>query len=130
MRLALADARRDAEEIDVVSAHASSTPLGDRVEARALRAVFGSHDPLVFATKGAHGHALGATPAMEVALLALALTHGEVPPTTNLAAPDDDVDLAFSGATPTAVRARHGLKNAFGFGGINASLVLAAPPAA
>ena len=125
MELALADARIGMEEIGLVSAHASATALGDRAEARALREVFGPHRPLVFATKGAHGHALGATPAMETALLALALQRGCAPPTTNLTQPDDGVDLALTGPAPYPVRARYGLKNAFGFGGINACLVLA-----
>jgi 3-oxoacyl-[acyl-carrier-protein] synthase II len=126
MQLALADAQLAATEVDLVSAHASSTPVGDRVEAQALRALFGRHHPLVFATKGAHGHALGATPAMETALLALALTYGCAPPSTNLVQPDDGVDLTFTGALPRPARARCGLKTAFGFGGINASLVLVA----
>jgi 3-oxoacyl-[acyl-carrier-protein] synthase II len=126
MELALADAGATAADVDLVSAHASSTPLGDRVEAQALQAVFGEHRPLVFATKGMHGHALGATPAMETALLALALHHHQAPPTTNLVQPDEGVDLAFSGTVPAGIHARYGLKTAFGFGGINASLVLAA----
>jgi 3-oxoacyl-[acyl-carrier-protein] synthase II len=125
MELALADAGATAADVDLVSAHASSTRLGDYVEARALQTVFGEHRPLVFATKGMHGHALGATPAIETALLALALRHHQAPPTTNLVQPDEDVHLAFSGATATCVKARYGLKTAFGFGGINASLVLA-----
>ncbi|MPZ15334.1 MAG: beta-ketoacyl-ACP synthase II [Chloroflexi bacterium] len=129
MELALADARISAEEIGMVSAHASATVLGDRAEARALQSLFG-RTPLVFATKGAHGHALGATPAMETALLALALRHGFAPPTTNLVQADEGVELTFTGPRPVPVSARYGLKNAFGFGGINASLVLARHPSA
>ena len=127
MELALMDACIAADDVDLVSAHASATVLGDRAEARALAEVFGAHHPLIFATKGAHGHALGATPAMETSLLAMALCSGQAPPTTNLTQPDEGVDLTFTGADPRPVSARYGLKNAFGFGGINACLVLAAP---
>jgi 3-oxoacyl-[acyl-carrier-protein] synthase II len=128
IELALADAALPATAVDLVSAHASATPLGDRAEARALGNVFGAHTPLVFATKGLHGHALGATPAMETVLLALALARGWAPPSTNLDEPDADVALRFTGAAAVPVRARYGVKNAFGFGGINVSLVLGAPP--
>jgi 3-oxoacyl-[acyl-carrier-protein] synthase II len=127
VELALADAAVPPTAIDLVSAHASATPLGDRAEARALEDVFRTHAPLVFATKGMHGHALGATPAMETVLLALALAHGRAPPSTNLDEPDPDVTLRFTGPTPQPVRAAFGLKTAFGFGGINVSLVLRAP---
>ncbi|HZR98900.1 MAG TPA: beta-ketoacyl-[acyl-carrier-protein] synthase family protein [Chloroflexota bacterium] len=127
IELALADAALPPTAIGLVSAHASATPLGDRAEARALADVLGAHAPLVFATKGMHGHALGATPAMETALLALALARGWAPPCTNLDAPDPDVALRFTGASAVPVHARYGLKNAFGFGGINVSLVLGAP---
>lgn len=126
MSLALEDAGLAPDDVDLVSAHASSTQLGDRAEACALGDLFGSHRPLAFATKGAHGHALGATPAIETALLALALQRGCAPPTTNLVEPDPDLDLPLTGPAPEPIRARYGLKNAFGFGGINACLVLAA----
>jgi 3-oxoacyl-[acyl-carrier-protein] synthase II len=125
--LALADARLPPTAIDLVSAHASATPLGDRAEARALRDAFGAYAPLVFATKGMHGHALGATPAIETGLLALALARGCAPPSTNLDQPDADTGLRFTAAFPVPVRARYGLKTAFGFGGMNVSLVLGAP---
>ena len=127
IELALADASLPPTAVDLVSAHASATPLGDRAEARALADLFGAHAPLVFATKGMHGHALGATPAMETVLLALALARGWAPPTTNLDQPDPDVDLRLTGTTAVPICARYGIKNAFGFGGINVSLVLGAP---
>jgi 3-oxoacyl-[acyl-carrier-protein] synthase II len=128
IQLAMADAHLSAEEIGLASAHASSTVLGDRAEARALEEELGTQYPLVFATKGAHGHALGATPAWETALLALALQRGCAPPTTNLEQTDEGVRLALTGPDPCPTEARYGLKNAFGFGGINACLVLGAPP--
>jgi 3-oxoacyl-[acyl-carrier-protein] synthase II len=127
IELALADASLPPTAVDLVSAHASATPLGDRAEARALADLFGAHAPLVFATKGMHGHALGATPAMETVLLALALARGWAPPTTNLDQPDPDVDLRLTGTTAVPICARYGIKNAFGFGGISVSLVLGAP---
>jgi 3-oxoacyl-[acyl-carrier-protein] synthase II len=127
IELALADADVPSTAIGLVSAHASATPLGDRAEARALADVFEPYAPLVFATKGMHGHALGATPAMETVLLALALARGCAPPSTNLEEPDEEAALRFTGATPLPVRSGYGLKTAFGFGGINVSLVLGAP---
>jgi 3-oxoacyl-[acyl-carrier-protein] synthase II len=125
MERALVDAHLTVQDISLVSAHASSTMLGDRAEACALEQLFGDCRPVVFATKGAHGHALGATPAIETAILALALQHQCAPRTVNLADPDGDCHLSLTDSA-THVSARYALKNAFGFGGINACLVLAA----
>jgi len=125
MERALVDAHLTVQDVSLVSAHASSTMLGDRAEACALEQLFGDCRPVVFATKGAHGHALGATPAIETAILALALQHQCAPRTVNLGHRDVDCHLSLTDSA-TRVSARYALKNAFGFGGINACLVLAA----
>jgi 3-oxoacyl-[acyl-carrier-protein] synthase II len=126
MRLALADAGLPPNAVDCLNAHATSTPAGDPVEARAIRAVFGSHtDRLpVSATKSMTGHLLGAAGAVEALLCVRALETSLVPPTINLehADPECILDHVLGKARPAAVRVA--LSNSFGFGGTNASLVL------
>jgi 3-oxoacyl-[acyl-carrier-protein] synthase II len=126
IQLALADAGVCPDEVDYVYAHASSTPLGDRAEARAIRAALGDHaaDVLVSGTKGLHGHPLGASGAIETAIAALAMQAGWAPGTTNLEQPEADLGLNLVPAAGAARPLRTVLKNAFGFGGINAALVL------
>jgi 3-oxoacyl-[acyl-carrier-protein] synthase II len=131
--LALADAGMEASGIDYVSAHASSTPIGDMAEARALARALGDHASSVpvSGTKALTGHPLGATGAIEAAMCGLVIRHGWAPGTTNLATPDDDVATLLPGLL------RHGasgdyrrvLSTSFGFGGLNAALVFARPDA-
>ena len=120
------------DDVGYVNAHAASTPLGDRAEAAAIAAAFAGreNDPvLVSSTKGATGHLLGAAGALEAAITALALRDGVAPRTANLENP-----LPVGGALrllrdnePAALACA--LSNSFGFGGTNASLLLARPPA-
>jgi 3-oxoacyl-[acyl-carrier-protein] synthase II len=126
MALALADGAVTPAEIGYINAHGSSTPLNDPTETAAVKQVFGPHAARLqmSGTKGYYGHALGASGAIEAAICALALRHRWLPPTINLDAPDPACDLDCipgdgRAATPDAV-----LSNSFGFGGINASLVL------
>ena len=128
MQLALADGHVPPTEVGYINAHGSSTPLNDPTETLAIKQVFGDHAYrlTVSGTKGYHGHALGASGAIEAAICALALDRGWLPPTVNLEQPDPTCDLDYlpgaSGgraASPDAV-----LSNSFGFGGINAVLVL------
>lgn len=123
---ALSDAGVSPSEVDYVNAHATSTPAGDAVESRALRAVFGPHaDHLpVSSTKGATGHLLGAAGAVEAIFCLKALGTGWLPPTLNLERPDADCDLDHVAHKPRRVEARIALSNSFGFGGTNAALVL------
>jgi 3-oxoacyl-[acyl-carrier-protein] synthase II len=125
MRRALAEARMSTGDVDVVNAHGSATPLGDRCEALALRQVFGERlDAIpVTATKGQHGHALGATGAWEAALSLLAIRDGIVPRSVN--SDDGDCELAVTHA-PLERRVETVLSNSAGFGGINAALVFRA----
>jgi 3-oxoacyl-[acyl-carrier-protein] synthase II len=127
---ALADAGVPANEVDWVSAHASSTPLGDIAEAHALRLALGERaaDVPVSGTKGLYGHPLGASGAIEAAICALGVRDGWVPGSVNLAEPDPAVaellpGLLRSGRDGTFRRI---LSTSFGFGGLNAALVIGA----
>jgi 3-oxoacyl-[acyl-carrier-protein] synthase II len=124
--LALAEARTTPAEVDYVNAHATGTPLGDVAETHALRLALGDHAGRVpvSSTKGLHGHALGASGAIEAAIVTLALARGWLPPTANLDEPDADCCLAHVPPLGQAGAIDIALTNSFGFGGINASLVL------
>ena len=126
MRDALKDAGVAPHEVGYVNAHGSSTPLNDSTETRAIRAVFGDHATKlpVSGTKGYYGHALGASGAIEAAICALSLDRGWLPPTLNLDDPDDDCDLDYIPGTGRVATVDYVLSNSFGFGGINAALVL------
>ena len=128
MTEALADAGLPAEAIGYVNAHASSTVLNDPTECRAIRLALGDHAEHVpvSGTKGLHAHALGATGAMETAICSLALTHGHLPGTANLADRDPACDLDVIPPGGRDVSVPYLMTNSFGFGGINASLVLGA----
>ncbi|MGD0058930.1 MAG: beta-ketoacyl-[acyl-carrier-protein] synthase family protein [Verrucomicrobiia bacterium] len=127
IRNALADARVSPTHIDYINAHATGTPLGDAAETLALKQVFGGHAHRipVSSTKPFHAHALGASGAIELALCALALQHDYLPPTLNLQHPDPKCDLDYIPERGRPARVDRILSNSFGFGGINASLVLA-----
>ena len=126
MRRALDDAHVSANEIDYVNAHGSSTPLNDATETLAIKRVFGEHayKLQVSGTKGYYGHALSASGAIEAAICSLALAYDWLPPTVNLATPDAACDLDYIPQAGRASRVEHILTNSFGFGGINAALVL------
>ena len=126
MRRALAEAELDPAGVDVVNAHGSATPLGDECEALALGRVFGERTGgvPVTATKGQHGHALGATGAWEAALSLLAIRDGIVPRSVN----SDEGDCGLAITSERLERpVRTVLSNSAGFGGINAALVFRAP---
>jgi 3-oxoacyl-[acyl-carrier-protein] synthase II len=128
MTEALADAELRPEAIDFVNAHASSTVLNDPVECLAIRRALGAHadQVAVSGSKGLHGHALGATGAMEAAICALALERQHLPGTANLVNLDPACDLDIIPPGGRDVPVRYLVKNSFGFGGINASLVMGA----
>src|SRR5690606_18946620 len=107
------------------TAPATSPPLGDAAETRALRHVFGAtpRQPAVSATKGLYGHPLGASGAIEVAITVLAIARGWLPPTTNLDDPDPACALRHVPPTGCTAQVAVAMTNSFGFGGINASLV-------
>jgi 3-oxoacyl-[acyl-carrier-protein] synthase II len=126
MRLALDDAHVSPSEIGYINTHGSSTPLNDSTETLAIKTVFGEQAYAVplSGTKGYYGHALGASGAIETAICALAMENEWLPPTVNLSVADDACDLNFLPGTGKKARVEHMLSNSFGFGGINAALVL------
>jgi 3-oxoacyl-[acyl-carrier-protein] synthase II len=125
MQAALADAGLPPDAVDYVNAHATSTPAGDEVEAKALHRVFGAHVErlAVSSTKGATGHLLGAAGALEALLCVLSLQTGTLPPTINLDDPDPSFALDHVAGKPRAAAAQVALSNSFGFGGVNAALL-------
>jgi 3-oxoacyl-[acyl-carrier-protein] synthase II len=133
-RLCMEAAMRDGgiapTEVDSINMHATSTPLGDEAECRAVRMAFGKHtnDLMVTSTKSMTGHMFGASGAAAAVLSVLSIAHGVVPPTINVQAPDPGCDLpcAYGAAVYRPVRVV--LSNAFGFGGHNTSVAFRAFP--
>jgi len=123
---ALESAATDPAAIDHVNAHASSTPLNDSTESAAIRKALGAHADgvVVTGTKPFYGHALGASGAIEAAIGALTIKHGWVPPTLNLSEPGEGCDLNYARIDGVERKVKTMISNSFGFGGINASLVL------
>lgn len=131
MAAALADSGLDRGDVGYVNAHATSTPLGDRIEQEALFSLFGSPGegaPLVSSTKGAVGHLLGAAGAVEAIFCVLALCTKRLPPNLNLGRVEEDLAgkvnlVGAQGATRSDLEVA--MTNSFGFGGTNTSLVFA-----
>lgn len=127
MRAALADAGIAPGAVGYINAHGTGTSLNDATEARAIAAVFGPDGPPVSSTKGAHGHAVGATGAIELLACLMALGEGILPPTAGTGALADDCPIRLILGAPMRQGTGAVLSNAFGFGGLNACLVLTAP---
>ncbi len=127
MKAALKDAGMRPDEIDYVNAHATSTPLGDGNESRALELVFGehalSHKLKVSSTKSMTGHLLGGAGGLEAGITVQAMLHQMMPPTINLENVDEECRLDYIANKAQAGKIDAALSNSFGFGGINASLV-------
>lgn len=127
MQMALEDATLNPSDIGYLNAHATSTGLGDQAECDGILRVFGDHARdrklLVSATKSMTGHLLGAAGAVEAIITILALYNDVVPPTINVENQDLSCPLDIVPNEAREASARHGLSNAFGFGGTNASLV-------
>lgn len=126
IELALRTAHVSPGEIQYVNAHGSSTPLNDSTETLAIKAVFGDRAGrlTISGTKGYYGHALGASGAIETVICALASARRWLPPTVNLVAPDPACDLDYLPGEGREADPEFLLTNSFGFGGINAALVL------
>ena len=122
MRAALEDAGMAPADVGYINAHGTGTAANDRTESAAIRQVFGATPPPVSSTKAMHGHAIGATGALEALACLMALGQGVLPPTVGYQDPDPDcaLDVVANTARPAAVAAA--LSNAFAFGGLNAVL--------
>jgi 3-oxoacyl-[acyl-carrier-protein] synthase II len=127
MHAALSDAHLPYEKIMHVNTHGTSTPAGDIAEIQALKKVFGDHAPklLINSTKSMTGHLLGAAGAIETLATCLALKHQKVPGTINLDNPDPELVLDIHAGAAVDLSFEAAISNTFGFGGHNASLVLA-----
>jgi len=126
MRKALADAKLDADQVGYINAHGTSTPLNDKNETLAIKAVFGDHAKslAVSSTKSMTGHALGGAGGMEAVISALVLERGVLPPTINYTTPDEGLDLDYVPNVARDQKVEAVLSNSFGFGGTNATLVM------
>ncbi|MEK9897142.1 MAG: beta-ketoacyl-ACP synthase II, partial [Burkholderiaceae bacterium] len=126
MRNAMRNAGVAPEEVDYVNAHGTSTPLGDVNETLAIKAALGAHAArtVVSSTKSMTGHLLGGAGGLESVFTVLALHHGRIPPTINLDQADPECDLDYCAHHARDVAINVALKNNFGFGGTNGSLVL------
>ena len=126
MRKAIEKAGLAPTDVDYVNAHGTSTPVGDVVETRALKDVFGEHALRlpVSSTKSMHGHLLGGAGALEAAVCVLAIQRGVIPPTINLEQPDTACDLDYVPKIARRQDVRVAVSNSFGLGGHNASLLM------
>jgi len=128
MQRALKDAALSVNDIQYINAHGTSTPVGDRIETIAIKAVFGdrAYKIPVSSTKSMTGHLLGAAGGLEAAICALAIENQIMPPTINYETSDPDCDLDYVPNKARPAKLQHVLSNSFGFGGTNASLILSA----
>ena len=125
MRMAIDQAGINPRDIDYLNAHGTSTVLGDVNETKAIKEVFGEHakNLLISSSKSMIGHLFGGAGGMESVLTVLALHHQVVAPTINLDNPDPECDLDYCANTAREKTIRYAMKNSFGFGGTNGSLI-------
>jgi len=126
MNRAMNHANLNSNDVDYINAHGTGTEVNDITETQAIHQVFGNHakDLVVSSTKAIHGHALGASSALEIIVTTLALHHGIVPPTANFTVADEQCDLDY---VPNIARKQEitaAISNAFAFGGLNAVIAL------
>jgi beta-ketoacyl-acyl-carrier-protein synthase II len=128
MRLALEDARLNPEDITYINAHGTATLTNDVNETRSIKSLFGAKpDLVVSSTKSMHGHAMGATGAIEFIAAILAIHKDIIPPTANYAIPDPECDLDYAPNQARPRRVDAAMSNSFAFGGLNAVLVAKKP---
>lgn len=129
MQRAIKDAKLNPTDVTYINAHATSTPMGDAIEIRAIKTLFGDDckDLAVSSTKGAHGHLLGAAGNVEAIFTVKSIEEGILPPTVNLEDVEDcDINFVPIKSQIWCSKSRRvALKNAFGFGGTNACLCIA-----
>jgi 3-oxoacyl-[acyl-carrier-protein] synthase II len=126
MKVAIKDAGMNTTDIDYINAHGTSTQLNDLYEAQAIKTIFGEHayKLLISSTKSMTGHMLGGTGGVEAIFSILALQKGIIPPTINLEDPDEECNLDFVPKVARHKEINTAMSNSFGFGGVNAVLVL------
>lgn len=127
MRLALDDAGIGPDDLSHVNAHGTATVLNDQAEAAALTTLFGGPTPPVTAVKGSTGHMIAGSGAVEAIMTIWSLRHQLVPPVTGLVRLDPKIEIDVVAGEPRVIGTGPALSNSFGFGGVNASLVLAGP---
>ncbi|MEM8666865.1 MAG: beta-ketoacyl-ACP synthase II [Planctomycetota bacterium] len=125
MRAAIADAKIEPTDVDYINAHGTSTPLGDKAESHAIKAVFGSHayETKISSTKGSLGHSLGASGGIEAVILCKTIETSTIAPTINYETPDPECDLDYTPNQAQSADVRVAMSNSFGFGGHNACVV-------
>ena len=125
MRLALADAKVNTEDVDYINAHGTSTPLGDVAETLAIKRTFGEYAKklAISSTKSTTGHTLGAAGALEALFTVMAIRERVAPPTINLENQDPACDLDYTANNARELDMRVALSNSFGFGGTNGTIV-------
>jgi 3-oxoacyl-[acyl-carrier-protein] synthase II len=128
MRMAFEDAAIDPARVGYINAHGTSTPLGDASETRVIKLAMGEENAYktpISSTKGATGHTLGASGAVEAIFTVLAVNRGKLPPTINYDEPDPECDLDYIPNEARDAEIEVGISNSFGFGGHNASIIVA-----
>lgn len=126
MRMALAAGGLNPEDIDYINAHGTGTRLNDPIETEVIKTVLGEHarKVAISSTKSMHGHAMGATAALELAATVLAMKKGVIPPTANYTVPDPECDLDYVPNEAREANIRAAVSNSFAFGGLNAVLAV------
>jgi 3-oxoacyl-[acyl-carrier-protein] synthase II len=125
MKAAIKDAKITADDISYVNAHGTSTPIGDAIETRAMKRLFGERAKRVAisSTKSMSGHLLGGAGGLEAGISVLALRDQILPPTINQETPDPECDLDYVPNVARKAQVEYALSNSFGFGGTNAALI-------
>jgi 3-oxoacyl-[acyl-carrier-protein] synthase II len=125
MQAALRNAGINADQVQYLNAHGTSTPLGDINETNAIKAALGEHakNIVVSSTKSMSGHLRGGAGGIESVFTVLALHHQKIPPTINIFEQDPECDLDYCANTARDARLEVAVKNNFGFGGTNGTLV-------
>jgi beta-ketoacyl-acyl-carrier-protein synthase II len=126
VRMALAEAEVNPEEVDYINAHGTGTRVNDVTETQVIKAVFGDHarKVAISSTKSMHGHVMGSTGAVEMAATVQAIERGVIPPTANYTQPDPECDLDYVPKQAREMPVRVAISNSFAFGGLNAVLLV------